>query len=76
MFHGNGFKPAPGIISHDPGNRTIHLNQSRPQFKSLWVKVLYAFHLHDNVALTLNDMEILGAKRFNLKGFELGATSS
>ena len=24
----------------------------------------------------LNDMEILGAKRFNLKGFELGTTLS
>ena len=53
MFHGNGFKLAPGIISHDPGNRTIQLNQSYPKFKSLGVKVLCAFHLHDNAALTL-----------------------
>ena len=32
------------------------------------------FHLHDNIALHLNDMEILGTKRFITKGFELGTT--
>ena len=33
-------------------------------------------HLHDNVAFTFNDMEILGAKRFTSKGFELGSKLS
>ena len=32
------------------------------------------FHLHDNIALHLNDMEMLGTNRLIPKGFESGKT--
>ena len=59
-----------------PSDRPIRLTECSTQFKSVGIKVLCVLHLHDNVASHLNDMEILGTKRFILKGFELGTTLS
>ena len=55
-------------------SRPIRLTQCGSQFRSLGIKVLCVFHLHDNVHSLLNDMEILGTNRFIPKGFELGRT--
>ena len=55
-------------------SRPIRLTQCCTQFRSLGVKVLCVFHLHDNIVF--NDMEILGTKHFIPKRFELGTTLS
>ena len=56
--------------------RPIRLTQCCTQFKSLGVKVLCVFHLHDNIAFTFKWYGNTWTNRFIPKGFELGTTLS